>query len=113
MNAYVGEGRTEEAEELISSSDVICIFGMSLGETDGMWWTYITDWLYEKGKILIIYDYDTNAEYLSGSQIADYIMSVRDRFIEAGIGKQANVHYQIRERIFVIRNSSLFDFKAA
>lgn len=35
----------EEAKELIAKSDVICIFGFSLGETDKTWVDLIANWL--------------------------------------------------------------------
>ena len=31
--------------EVINKSNVICVYGMSLGETDKKWWKYISEWL--------------------------------------------------------------------
>lgn len=50
-----GDGWDRKAEELIRSSDLICIFGMSLGETDKKWWQEIGAWMQDGGHKLLIF----------------------------------------------------------
>lgn len=41
--------------EVIRKSNVICVYGMSLGETDKKWWNYISEWLIRNtNNILVI-----------------------------------------------------------
>ena len=52
----LGELWHAESEKVIKSSNIICIFGMSMGITDTKWFESIMDWLLEKGdRHLIIY----------------------------------------------------------
>ena len=41
----VGQFWYSEAEQLIDKSQIICIFGMSLGASDARWWEKIGQWL--------------------------------------------------------------------
>ena len=57
--------RKEDAIKLINSSRVICIYGMSLGESDLTWKNILANWLVEDEKHqLIYYRYElSNKEY--------------------------------------------------
>lgn len=51
----------EEAEEEISKSTIICVFGMSLGESDAKWWGRLVKWLKDNSnRHLIVYWYSKN-----------------------------------------------------
>lgn len=41
----MGEHWYKDAEKQIKSSQIICIWGMSLGATDSIWWEKINEWL--------------------------------------------------------------------
>lgn len=43
--ASVGQLWHEQAETIISQSQIVCIFGMSLGSTDAKWWRKLVEWL--------------------------------------------------------------------
>ena len=45
INKSYKNSRIQEARAAIDDSSVICVFGMSIGETDKMWWQYIAKWL--------------------------------------------------------------------
>ncbi|MBC2149693.1 AbiH family protein [Listeria booriae] len=51
--------RIEEVEKIILESDLIIIFGMSLGDTDKIWWQKIIQSLYHKSnQRLVIHSYN-------------------------------------------------------
>ena len=63
-NRELETGQDIASQEIIQSSDIIIIYGMSIGDTDAIWWKRIAEWLYE-GKnaaehFLVIYVYDSN-----------------------------------------------------
>lgn len=45
VNREFGSGADTIAAQLIDSSDEICIFGMSIGDTDACWWRRIGKWM--------------------------------------------------------------------
>ena len=45
MNYSIGQRKTENAISVIKDSHIVCIFGMSIGNTDKMWWEELINWL--------------------------------------------------------------------
>lgn len=107
-------GRTagEEAMSILRDSDVICIFGMSIGETDQRWWKEIGKWLLEKGKKLYIQVYArvySSAE-LTHPKIFDIEDWTKDRFcLLAGYSPEDRA---IAEgKIVVLINPDMFNIR--
>jgi len=64
------EYRRRNAENTIENSDIIVIFGMSMGSTDKHWWEKIADVLLKaKNKKLIIHLYEKEPSYLYGRKV--------------------------------------------
>lgn len=60
FNNQYDERRVIDAINKIKQSDVICIYGMSLGDSDEMWRNQIYNWLLaDKNHHLVYYVYDT------------------------------------------------------
>ena len=63
INKELKMGYDKKATKLINQSDVICIYGMSLGATDRKWWSLITKWLKASPtKRLIILNYQPDCD---------------------------------------------------
>ncbi|MCL2225663.1 MAG: bacteriophage abortive infection AbiH family protein [Defluviitaleaceae bacterium] len=61
MNGWLRNGNHARGMELIESSHIICVFGMSLGETDLMWWEKLGKWLFDNNdRHLVLWEYDPN-----------------------------------------------------
>ena len=111
-------GRTEETEALIDRSQYICLFGVSMGETDIYWWDKITKWLLnDEKRRLVIYKCQPNEGPFSGPGFTAYQQNVddcRDQFLKVGntnhIIKSASVESALRERIIVVLGSGIFKF---
>ena len=54
MNARGKYRNVQNAINLLDSSHIICIYGMALGETDGIWWTKVMDRLFEDSSVQLI-----------------------------------------------------------
>lgn len=57
INKQMGQRRTEQAEQIIDGSQIICIFGMSLGITDKRWWEKIVTWMTADNNRKLILNY--------------------------------------------------------
>ena len=44
-NASYLENTDEKAKQMLTSSKIIYVYGMSIGETDKLWWNRICEWL--------------------------------------------------------------------
>lgn len=64
----------EEGTEIINRSNIICIYGMSIGETDAIWWERIGKWLESKeAKRIIYFVYNSSIDTKSVTAI-DYLI---------------------------------------
>ena len=107
QNKAIRMGYDRTATDLINSSTIICIYGMSLGETDKKWWITIINWLQkDTNRHLIIFDYD---EHFNRSSQFDWI-SKEDKVIE-----KLNSFYNdneaiehVRERIHLAVHKNIF-----
>lgn len=57
-SSVLGETVQSQAKQLIKKSTIICLWGLSIGDTDAQWWEEIMDWLSKgKEKQLIVFWY--------------------------------------------------------
>ena len=69
------------AKETIMNSHIICVFGMSLGETDSDYWEMVAEWLAgDTKRRLIVFWYDTNATNIK--------LSIREKYTEVNRVKE-------------------------
>ena len=90
--------------EAIKNSHVICVFGMSIGETDSDYWELLTEWLKgDSRRHLIVFWYDTKASNIS--------ISIREKYREVNTVKEKLWHYsawttdlyeKVKSRIHVV-----------
>lgn len=111
-NIREGTMRDSRAKSQIENSTIICLYGMSLGKTDKLWWENIGKWLLEQDHQLIIYAYNKalpEIMYTSGPAYR-LIDSKREQFISAAGMKFSSDEskYAISQKIHVILNSNIF-----
>lgn len=114
INRQMGERRTEQAENIIDNSQIICIFGMSLGITDKRWWEKLVSWLMlDENRKLIIYarkDAELFKRKIPG-RIIRAREEIRQLFWVRGKGKNNEAVFEkIKQRILIIFNSTIFSF---
>ena len=108
MNQSLRTGNDRMATELINKSKVICVYGMSMGDTDKKWWKLLITWLNgAPDRQLIIFSYDKN--YTTDTPYGwlekeDYYI---DKFIDACKGTSINVN-NLRSRIHISINKNIF-----
>lgn len=108
INRQYGTLLEEDALNLINSSSIICIYGMSLGETDKIWWSNIAKWLLANNHYLIIFGHGSDNQIaVSYARIFEKIDLIRDKFLNlSNIGNEKQT--LIEQKIFVVPNSKLF-----
>lgn len=105
------EERTEEkAKQIINSSDLILIYGMSIGETDRRWWNRICELLLNRKLYVIIYDYSMPDEGLQKIQYLRYREDAVNHFVGYYDLKIDNIS-KMKERIIVCRANPFSSIK--
>lgn len=108
----------QEVENLIDKSNIIVIYGMSLGQTDKKWWELLVKWLETNpNNRLIIHVYDENFLKTSPLKFFKKREEYQDNFIgfTYDVGDLNNKEIQdkidyLRSKIYLIVNSNS-DFK--
>ena len=110
LKPQANEGRgtlvDEECLSLIAGADVICLFGLSLGPTDQMWWTAIKKRFLDNPEVILLYyHYDPAADSaLKFDRRKE--RQARQHLIKA-LGLEGN-QKEYDDRIFVAINSDMF-----
>ena len=108
LNQQSGLGSDLAARECIDRSDEICIFGMSLGKTDAVWWERIGQWLQRQSyRQLLIFSRKTGLDPLFWDDILDCQESVQDLFFFRA-GLDTDLWDRLREQIYVPLNAGIF-----
>lgn len=108
QNIICRTGNEDAAYAIINKSDIICIYGMSLGETDKKWWEYISVWLAQNDKrILIILNHDEKYKPKFPHSQDRVIRPIREKFLGFS---QLNDEEKARigKRIFIGINHDIF-----
>ena len=97
-----------DAENLIDKSDIIVIFGMSIGATDKHWWERIANILINsKNKKLIIHYYEEKPSYLSSRKVRIRRESKENEFLSHldNLDLTNEQIAQLREQIYIVTKS--------
>ena len=95
-------------ESVINRSTVICVYGMSIGDTDAKWWHRISQWLAANDRrALVILKHDSayNQRFIFSQ--SDIVDSITDRFLSFSKLKE-DEKGKIMGRIFVGVNHDIF-----
>ena len=110
MNEFYGDQKILHAKEIIDKSNYVCIFGMSLGLTDLMWWQYLYEWLQKNNNNrLVLYSHSKNTSLASGTMYWWFVKQKRRQFID--LVKTNEGDNQVENQIIVLPNSPIFTFE--
>lgn len=109
LNALHRTNQDSDASSLISSSDIICIYGMALGATDKRWWEKVLSWLNSGSeRQLVIFDYDPNFSESSQFDWIDKEDSILDKLSQHVQGLQIDVE-KLRPKIHIAVHKNIFE----
>lgn len=108
INNSYGTTRTEDARTIIDNSNIICIFGMSLGKTDQIWWQCIAEWLQQDHSRKLAIFSKEEGEFNVKKKTLQKEWEILERFFENG-----NISSEVRDniqedQIYVVINAELF-----
>ena len=107
-NDRFAQNKIRIVEKMIDESVIICVYGMSIGNTDNYWWKYISNWLANSAdRRLVIFEY--NSEIHGNKSKFDFLHENRskERFRETA-EVDDNVWNSIKDRILIVFNTKIF-----
>ena len=112
LNDKLGNFKNREAQEIIDNSIYICVFGMSIGDTDNIWWQKIVAWLsknQDRRVVLFVKD-DT---IVSGSATANlrYNIKKSEEFLQHDTKLNNEEYEKLASRFIIVKNSDIFNLE--
>ena len=111
QNADARMNYEKQVMSVIDTSDIICVYGMSLGDTDKKWWVHLANWL-TKGqrRTLVILKYDKDCNKSFPFQVRRKTDEVLKRFLSfAELDDSAKEN--ISKRVYIGLNHNVFGMK--
>jgi len=109
----IKQGNVEKCNDDINGSTIICVYGMSLGDTDAIWWRNLAIWLHEIGeRQVILYIHSSNYNGVLQANYADIEDDIQDRFFRHSNFSNEQIE-KLRNRVHVVINCNLFGDKIA
>lgn len=97
-----------QAKEVINSSKILCIYGMSLGSTDRDWWDHVIKWLYgDTSRQLIVFLHDPQYNPSIPQNWIDKEDEIINLFVQYCKNPSIAVD-KLRNRIHIAINQNLF-----
>ena len=107
VNKELGDYNDTRAKQLINKSDIICIFGMSIGETDKSWWNCIFKWLTSDiSHNLVLFYYDKEIDETNPRTKIDCRKDIKNIFFSMVDNIQSNSNTQCENRIHIPLNDT-------
>ena len=115
FNSEFDKQRMESAQEVIKNSDVLCIYGLSLGDSDLMWRKAICDWMIDNPQHhVFLYIHEASSKKLSqADERMDYEEDIKGNIFKSwGIEKRyispfsSQLHIPVSKNIFDFQNIS-------
>ena len=110
MNANAGTMRDDRCIKAIEEADVICIYGMSLGDTDRFWWDKVGLRIAKSNARLFIFskvgEFPRRREYMASNKKDE----IRELFV-SHLDFDKPSKEKIKRQTFVCLNSNMFKVK--
>lgn len=114
LNKALGQQKIERATDIINNSGIICIYGMSLGITDKMWWNILCQWLAkDKDNILIIFEYSDDYSNIHPVEKITFTENLKEEFLSLGDFIQEKDRKPLKNQIIVHVKQNIFEKKCA
>lgn len=104
--------RDKQGTNMINESRIVCVFGMSLGKTDTIWWNRIGKWLQSNNmNQLIIMDYCPNYQPILLKNFIREEEKIQNLFLDY-TDFDDSVKENLMKRIHIIINEHLFNINS-
>lgn len=110
LNQMQGHRIDTNTMQDIKNADVLCVFGLSLGRTDAIWWNAIAQALLSKETRLIFYAFDDEVPSYRPQLINRMKRHWKETFLEATTLTEEEKK-RIHDKIFVINRPTVFDIR--
>lgn len=94
INQNLGHNLDEKAQKLIRNSNLICIYGTSLGETDSVWWKCLNPYMCSEYGCVIYFVYDSSFNRNKPMRLGEAMRKWKTKLMDA-----AQIEEKYREKV--------------
>ncbi len=112
-NHTYGVSHTDQTTSLINSAQLICIYGLSFGDTDKTWWRTVCSTLKSRGGVFVIifWHVEKLPDYSnSGPKLENLKRRVANYFLDQG-GIEGPSRAELAKRVYVSVNDPIFNIQ--
>ncbi|WP_368236096.1 AbiH family protein [Clostridium perfringens] len=111
INEDIGEYTINKAENILEKSLIVCVYGMSIGDTDKYWWEKIIENLVNnKTKMVIIFHYEPNLDMRDRLKVSRAENNIKDQLLRYS-SEDEKIKDELKRKIMVKCNSSMFNME--
>ena len=112
LNNELGNYKNRDAQSIIDESKYICVFGMSIGDTDNIWWQKIVAWLSkDTERRVVLFIKDDMVVSSSAAANLRYNYNKSENFLKHD-AKLSNEEYEkLATRFIIVNNSDIFNLE--
>ena len=112
LNDDCGELNTENAQTIINESFFICIFGLSIGDTDNIWWQTVIRWLLKDFNHRLIFFVRDDTMVSESAMTKSRHGNKNKKILTNKVVKLTDEEFKrIESQIIVVPNSKIFDLQ--
>lgn len=112
MNENCRNDVEQEVSEIINSTDIFVVYGMSIGITDVKWWKKVVSRLLkESNTYLVIINYDSEYDPALPYTSSNVAMKIIQNLFEVSDCPQ-EIHQILKDKITVLLNTDLFNYES-
>ena len=110
INARAGSLVDDEVTKLINGSNIICVYGMSIGETDKTWWKLIGSWLQGADRRLVLFGHSSSYSQVGFTHQRQFDIqnNLIDKFLDLAEIQGAE-RDALENKIIAVINPNLFN----
>ena len=105
----MNDGRIETLTQYINTSDIMVLFGVSLGATDRYIWNMVIEWLADSNRILVIHHYERGLDVSDLTERQALLLTdrVQNKFLShSSFDLEDEDKHQLKKKIYVIPNTT-------
>ncbi len=111
INQYLGMQFASKSKKIIDNSQIICIYGMSIGATDATWWRYLAEWLKNNTRrYLIIFWFDEDFKSYLPEKTIKKKDDIKNKFLKYSTFSDS-IKNSLSRRIYIAINQTIFKMK--
>ena len=108
INQFLRQGYDRDTTNVINSSTIICVYGMSLGATDRKWWDLLMQWLSgSNDRQLVLFEYDAKYSSTTPYGWLEKEDTIMDKLSSYNSNKELTVE-NMRSRIHIAVHKNIF-----